>query len=78
MIPMSHTWNNYSIQIGKQLQYGSSRGHRLAVIVGPSEQESATFNLRDLATRQESKAVPWVELESAVRPALEAGAGGVR
>jgi histidyl-tRNA synthetase len=58
------------IQTGKQLQYGSSRGHRLAVIVGPSEQESRTFNLRDLATRQERKAIPWDDLESAVAGAL--------
>ena len=42
-----------AIQLGKQLQYGSTKGHRLAVIVGPTEQESSTFNLRDLATREE-------------------------
>jgi histidyl-tRNA synthetase len=61
-----------AVQTGKQLQYGSTRGHKLAVIVGPSEVEAQTFNLRDLVTRQERKAVPWAELETAVAEALGA------
>jgi histidyl-tRNA synthetase len=67
-----------AIQAGKQLQYGSSRGHRLAVIVGPSEQESGTFNLRDLSTREERKSIPWADLESEVARALGAGSGATR
>jgi histidyl-tRNA synthetase len=59
-----------AIQVGKQLGYGSNRGHRLAVIIGPDEQGKQVFNLRDLATRQEQKAIPWADLESAVRRAL--------
>jgi histidyl-tRNA synthetase len=59
-----------AVQTGKQLQYGSSRGHRLAVIVGPAEQEAQTFNLRDLSTRQERKAIPWAELEQVIALAL--------
>lgn len=59
-----------AIQIGKQMGYGSSRGHRLAVIVGPDEMTGETFNLRDLATRKERKAIPWSDLESAVTAAL--------
>ncbi len=62
-----------AIQTGKQLQYGSTRGHKLAVIVGPSEVETQTFNLRDLTTRQERKAVPWTDLETAVAEALGVG-----
>jgi histidyl-tRNA synthetase len=58
------------IQVGKQMGYGSTRGHRLAVIVGPDEKEKGLFNLRDLATRQERKAIPWVELEVSVAAAL--------
>jgi histidyl-tRNA synthetase len=58
------------IQVGKQMGYGSSRGHKLAVIVGPDEVGKEVFNLRDLATRQEQKAIPWVELEIAVKRAL--------
>ncbi len=61
------------IQVGKQMGYGSSRGHRFAVIVGPDEATQATFNLRDLATRQERKAIPQAELETAVAVALGAG-----
>jgi histidyl-tRNA synthetase len=67
-----------AIQAGKQLQYGSSRGHKLAVIVGPAEQESRTFNLRDLSTREERKAIPWVDLESVIASALEPEKGAAR
>ena len=67
-----------AIQAGKQLQYGSTRGHKLAVIVGPAEQEAKTFNLRDLATRQERKAIPWNELESVVAEALGLNSGAGR
>ena len=65
------------IQIGKQMGYGSTRGHKLAVIVGPDEQAREVFNLRDLATRQEQKAIPWADLEAAVErgPAGDRGDG---
>jgi histidyl-tRNA synthetase len=59
------------IPIGKQMKYGSSRGHRLAVIVGPDEQARQVFNLRNLATRQEDKGLAWSVLEDSVRRALE-------
>jgi histidyl-tRNA synthetase len=65
-----------AIQAGKQLQYGSTRGHKLAVIVGPTEQDSKTFNLRDLTTREEQKAIPWQELESVIIAALGLDAKG--
>jgi len=58
------------LQIGKQMGYGSTRGHALAVIVGPDEAEKGVFNLRDLATRREQKAIPWTDLETAVSAAL--------
>ena len=61
------------IQVGKQMGYGSTRGHRFAVIVGPDEMAGGLFNLRDLATRQERKAVPQADLESAVGDALGDG-----
>ncbi|CAN5911004.1 histidine--tRNA ligase [soil metagenome] len=54
------------IQVGKQMGYGSSRGHKLALIVGPAEVEKQIFNLRDLQTRQQREAIPWDELESVV------------
>jgi histidyl-tRNA synthetase len=58
------------IQIGKQMAYGSTRGHKVAVIVGPDEQGQTVFNLRDLTTRQEQKAIPWSDLEATVKAAL--------
>lgn len=58
------------IQVGKQMQYGTARGHRFALIVGPEEQGRAVFNLRNLATRQEQRAIAWDDLEAAVARAL--------
>jgi histidyl-tRNA synthetase len=58
------------IQIGKQMGYGSNRGHRLAVIVGPDEASKEVFNLRNLATRQEDKGLRWSVLEDSVQSAL--------
>lgn len=68
-----------AIAVGKQLGYGSTRGHALAVIVGPDEAMRQVFNLRDLATRQEEKAVPWTDLEARVAAALaQPGTGPAR
>jgi histidyl-tRNA synthetase len=58
------------IQIGKQMGYGSTRGHKLAVIVGPDEAAEETFNLRNLANRQEDKGLSWTVLEDSVKSAL--------
>lgn len=59
------------IQIGKQMGYGSSRGHQLAVIVGPDEAAREVFNLRNLSSRQEDKGLAWSVLEDSVQSALE-------
>jgi histidyl-tRNA synthetase len=59
------------IPIGKQMGYGSSRGHRLAVIVGPDEEARQAFNLRNLASRVEDKGLAWSVLEDSVESALE-------
>jgi histidyl-tRNA synthetase len=59
------------IPIGKQMGYGSARGHKLAVIVGPDEQASEVFNLRNLSSRQEDKGLSWSVLEDSVSSALE-------
>lgn len=65
------------VQIGKQMVYGSTRGHKLAVIVGPDEVVKQVFNLRDLATRQEEKGLPWAALVDSVKShlAVMEGAG---
>ena len=61
------------IQVGKQMGYGSTRGHKVAVIVGPDEKESQMFNMRDLSTRKEVKGIPWTDLEQTVAGAVGAG-----
>ena len=58
------------VQIGKQMAYGSTRGHRLAVIVGPDEVAAGTFNLRDLKTRAEQKGLSWELLVDSVKSHL--------
>jgi histidyl-tRNA synthetase len=63
------------ISVGKQMGYGSSHGHLLAVIVGPDEQAKQLFNLRNLKTRAEDKGMPWSVLEDSVQGALEVLAG---
>ena len=59
------------IPIGKQMGYGSTRGHKLAVIVGPDEQARQVFNLRNLSNRQEDKGLAWSVLEDSVESALQ-------
>jgi histidyl-tRNA synthetase len=59
------------IPIGKQMGYGSSKGHKLAVIVGPDEEAKQVFNLRNLSTRQEDRGLAWSVLEDSVTSALE-------
>jgi histidyl-tRNA synthetase len=65
-----------AIQLGKQLGYGSAHGHKVAVIVGPDERDRGVFNLRDLTTRQETRAIPFDDLEEAVSGALGNASGG--
>ena len=59
------------IPIGKQMGYGSTRGHKLAVIVGPDELARQVFNLRNLSNRQEDKGLAWSMLEDSVEGALQ-------
>lgn len=61
-----------AIPVGKQLGFGSSRGHALGVVAGPDEVSGGTFNLRDLATRSEERGIPMADLESRVASALAA------
>jgi histidyl-tRNA synthetase len=59
------------IPIGKQMGYGSNRGHKIAVIVGPDELARQVFNLRNLSNRQEDKGLAWSMLEDSVEGALQ-------
>jgi histidyl-tRNA synthetase len=60
-----------AIPIGKQMGYGSNRGHKIAVIVGPDELARQVFNLRNLSNRQEDKGLAWSMLEDSVEGALQ-------
>lgn len=62
------------ISIGKQMGYGSARGHELAVIVGPDEAARRVFNLRVLSNRHEDKGLAWSTLEDSVQSALSSRA----
>lgn len=59
------------IPIGKQMGYGSKKGHKVAVIVGPDEEAKQVFNLRNLESRQEDRGLAWSVLEDSVTSALE-------
>lgn len=65
-----------AIAIGKQMQYGSARGHRFAVIVKPEDEATGTFALRDLATRAERKGLPLADLETTLLEAISSRPGG--
>ena len=61
------------IGLGKQMGYGTARGHRFAAVVGPDEAAADTFNLRDLATRAERKGLPRADLAAIVNDSLVVG-----
>jgi histidyl-tRNA synthetase len=63
-----------NLPIGKQLGYGSTRGYKLAVIVGPAERDGKSFNLRDLTTRQEQPGIPQKDVVEFVKSALAVAA----
>ena len=54
-----------------QLGYASTRGYRLAVIIGPDELATNTFALRDLATRQQRSGLALDQCAQLVASALE-------
>ncbi len=56
-------------KLGNQLRYADRRGHRLAVIVGETEWEAGTAQIKDLATG-ESREVRRPELAAVCREAL--------
>ena len=61
------------IQIGKQMGYGSTRGHKLAVIVGPDEQAQRGIQppqpRHPRRSRRESPGPTWNPVELASRTA---------
>ena len=57
-------------KIGQQLQYAEKRGFRLALIAGPDDFAAGTWNVKDLAKREEKKAVPDADVVATARSML--------
>jgi histidyl-tRNA synthetase len=58
-------------KIGQQFQYAEKRGHKIALIAGPDDFAKGTWNVKELATREEKKGVPDAEVAALVRSLLE-------
>jgi histidyl-tRNA synthetase len=57
-------------KLGQQLQYAEKRGFRVALIAGSKEFEQGVWNVKNLANREEKKAVPQAEVEAVIRQML--------
>jgi len=57
-------------KIGPQLQYAERRGYRVALIAGPDEFTRGTWNIRDMATRAETKDIPAAQVVATIRQML--------
>jgi histidyl-tRNA synthetase len=49
-------------KLGQQFQYAEKRGHKIALIAGPDDFAAGTWNVKNLATREEKKGVPDAEV----------------
>jgi histidyl-tRNA synthetase len=54
-------------KLGQQFQYAEKRGHKLALIAGPDDFAKGTWNIKDLAKREEKKGVPDAEVLAVVQ-----------
>ena len=52
------------------MQYAEKRGFQVALIAGPDEFARGTWNIRDMATRAETKDVPAAEIVDTVKRLL--------
>ena len=57
-------------KLGQQFQYAEKRGHKIALIAGPDDFARGTWNVKDLAKREEKKGVPEAEVLATVRAML--------
>jgi histidyl-tRNA synthetase len=57
-------------KLGQQFQYAEKRGHKLGLIAGPDDFAKGTWNVKDLAKREEKKGVPDAEMLAVVRALL--------
>ncbi len=57
-------------KIGQQFQYAEKRGHKIALIAGPDDFAAETWNVKELASREEKKGVPDAEVAALVQKML--------
>jgi histidyl-tRNA synthetase len=57
-------------KIGPQFQYAEKRGFKVALIAGPDDFEKGTWNVKDLARREEKKGIPDADVLAAVQAML--------
>jgi histidyl-tRNA synthetase len=57
-------------KLGQQFQYAEKRGHRIALIAGPDDFAAGTWNVKDLAKREEKKGVPDGQVATLVKAML--------
>ena len=57
-------------KLGQQFQYAEKRGHKIALIAGPDDFATGTWNVKDLAKREEKKGVPDAEVAALVKSML--------
>jgi len=57
-------------KLGQQFQYAEKRGHKIALIAGPDDFKAGTWNIKDLAKREEKKGVADAEVAVVVRAML--------
>src|SRR6185503_5950592 len=57
-------------KLGQQFQYAEKRGHKLGLIAGPDDFAKGTWNVKDLAKREEKKGVPDAEVVTLVQSML--------
>jgi histidyl-tRNA synthetase len=57
-------------KIGQQFQYAEKRGHKIALIAGPDDFAAGTWNVKELAKRDERKGVPDADVVAVVRAML--------
>jgi len=57
-------------KIGQQFQYAEKRGFKLALIAGPDDFAAGTWNVKDLAKREERKGVPDAEVVATIKALL--------
>ncbi len=57
-------------KIGQQFQYAEKRGHKIGLIAGPDDFAAGTWNIKDLAKREERKGVPDADVVATVKSML--------